>query len=55
VTTALIAAIPSSYEFNLISTDRVQSFTQEQVLAIPAAYYDSIKNRLTAEQRSWRP
>ncbi len=55
VTPTLVAAIPSSYEFGLISTDRVQSFTQEQVLAISSAYYDSIKNRLTAEQRSWRP
>lgn len=34
---------------------RLQTLTQSQVMAIPAAYYNTIKSRLSPAQRAWRP
>ncbi|MDD5669982.1 MAG: hypothetical protein PHE58_08150, partial [Candidatus Omnitrophica bacterium] len=52
---AQISSIPNVDWFNTLSNAQVQTFTQTQVLSIPASYYNSIKSRLTSEQKAWRP
>jgi prepilin-type N-terminal cleavage/methylation domain-containing protein len=54
IPTATIAAISSDYEWGLVSTPRVQALTQAQILAIPAARYNVLRSRLTAQQQAWR-
>ena len=52
---AQISSIPNADWFNTLSNAQVQTLTQTQVLSIPASYYNSIKSRLTSEQKAWRP
>ncbi len=54
IPTATIAAISSDYDWGLVSTPRVQALTQAQILAIPAARYNVLRSRLTAQQQAWR-
>ena len=54
LTTSQVSSINRN-NFNRLSNSQVQVLTEPQVLAISDSYYDSVKNRLTDEQRAWRP
>ncbi len=54
IPTATIATLTGSYNWSLVSTDRVQALTRDQILAMTAENYGYISARLTAEQRTYR-